>query len=117
MIWVMGKRIVNTPSVEPVLKSRFLPRFSFRFLFLLTFICALVGAILQSAGAGYAVAISAVVSLSYFLVFFALCILLFLVLWSLSFLQRDKADEQNAGSPFAEGQLPPQILPPRNPTA
>ncbi len=112
-IWV--SRNLSTPSVEPILKSRVLPRFSFRFLFAITFACALIGAMVQAAYGGYIIAISLLVLLGSVLSFFALGFLVFLLLWIIAVL-RPPNDVAEPGSPFADGQLPPQILPPTDPT-
>ncbi|MDC0287852.1 hypothetical protein OAL01_00260 [Rubripirellula sp.] len=106
---------MSTPSVEPLLKSRVLPRFSFRFLFAITFACALVGAMVQAAYGGYVIAISLLVLLGSMLSFFVLGFLFFLTLWIMAGL-RPRGDVAEPGSPFADGQLPPQILPPTDPS-
>jgi hypothetical protein len=108
--------MVSTPSVEPLLKSRLLPRFSFRFLFALTLCFALLGVTIQAAYAGYVVAISVLAFIGFLVAFFAACILVFLVLWCLSGLRVRDDEAGTGGSPFADGQLPPQILPPSNPS-
>ena len=117
-VWLSscGIRMVSTPSVEPLLKSRLLPRFSFRFLFVLTLVFALLGVTVQAAYAGYAVAISVLAFIGFLAAFFAACVVVFLVLWCLSGLRVRGDDADTAGSPFADGQLPPQILPPSNPS-
>lgn len=104
---------MKTPSVEPVLKSRFLPRVSFRLLFALTTMAAIVAAVARAAGQGGALAVAAIVSIGFLLGVFALFATLFLISFSISSLwYRGDADALE-GSPFADGQLPPQILPPR----
>ena len=107
--------MVSTPSVEPLLKSRLLPRFSFRFLFALTLCVALLAVTFQAAYAGYAVAISVLAFIGFLVAFFAACVLVFLLLWCLLGLRRIDGEADSPGSPFSDGQLPPQILPPSNP--
>jgi hypothetical protein len=107
---------VNTPAVEPVLKSRLLPRFSFRFLFGVTFGFALLGATVQAAFAGFAVALGVLVFLGSLASFFVVGFLFYLVLWGLAGLRPRDDSVGNSGSPFADGQLPPQIMPPTNPS-
>lgn len=92
-----------------------LPRFSFRFLFAITFACALIGAVVQAAYGGFVIAISLVVLLGSVLSFFVVGILSFLVLWVIAGL-RPRNHVAEPGSPFADGQLPPQILPPTDPS-
>ncbi|MAI32567.1 MAG: hypothetical protein L7W43_16280 [Rubripirellula sp.] len=106
---------MNTPAVEPLLKSRLLPRFTFRFLFLVTFAGAVLGALVEAAFTGYTIAISLLVLLGSGLSFFVVGFLLFLVQWVMAGLQ-PRRDLVEAGSPFADGQLPPQILPPTDPS-
>ena len=92
-----------------------LPRFSFRFLFAITFACALVGAMVQAAFGGFVLAISLLVLFGSVLAFFVVGFLLFLVLWIMAAL-RPRDDVAEPGSPFADGQFPPQILPPTDPS-
>jgi hypothetical protein len=104
---------VKTPSVEPVLRSRLLPKVSFRLMLVLTTVSAGIAAVARVAGGGGALATSAVVALLFPLACFALFTLLFLIAWSISSLWYQQDADSLKGSPFAEGQLPPQILPPR----
>lgn len=106
---------MNTPSVEPLLKSRLLPRFSFRFLFLLTFGFALLGAATRSAVQGYALAMAVLAFIGFFVIFFFVSAAMFLLGWAIAVARTGSSQDTTQGSPFAEGQLPPQILPPRNP--
>ena len=110
-----GRRLVNTPSVEPVLKSRLLPRISFRFMFLLTLGFALLGAATRSAVEGYAFAIAVLAFIGCLVIFFVACMFVFVLTWAMSLPLRRSRENPTQGSPFADGQLPPQILPPRNP--
>jgi hypothetical protein len=104
---------LKTPSVEPVLRSRLLPRVSFRLLLALTALAAVIAALARAAGAGVALAHAAMAGLLFVAVCMGLFTLLFLVAWSISRLWFEGESEALHGSPFAEGQLPPQILPPR----
>jgi len=101
-------------SVQPVLPSRLLPRVSFRFMLVLTFLTALFYAVARAAGDGGAVAFAIVAAVLFPAACFAVFCILFLFTWAISSLwYRDDSAEALKGSPFAEGQLPPQILPPR----
>jgi hypothetical protein len=90
-----------------------MPRVSFRLLFALTTLAAVIAAIARMAGEGGALANAAMISLGFVMACFLLFMLLFLISWSVSSLWYDREPDVVEGSPFAEGQLPPQILPPR----
>lgn len=104
---------VKTPSVEPVLRSRLLPRVSFRFMFLLMTLAAVIAAVARLAGEGGALAYAVVVGIGYLAVGFLAFVLLFLINWVISSLWYRESADLHQGNPFADGQLPPQILPPR----
>lgn len=104
---------MKTPSVEPVLTSRLLPRVSFRLLLALVTISALIAAIARAAGQGVALAYAFSIGLGFLAVVFLLFVLLFLISRSFTSLWYKGDADVLEGSPFAEGQLPPQILPPR----
>jgi hypothetical protein len=104
---------VKTPSVEPVLTSRLLPKVSFRLLFALTTMSAVIAAVARSAGQGGALANALLVGVGFLAVGFLLFFLLFLISFAVTSLWYDGDADTLDGSPFAEGQLPPQILPPR----
>jgi hypothetical protein len=104
---------VKTPSVEPVLRSRLLPRISFRLVLALMTFSAVIAAVAKAAGGGAAAAWAALVGLGFLVVCFLLFVALFFLLWMISSLWYEGGSETPKGSPFAEGQLPPQILPPR----
>lgn len=107
--------MVKTPSVEPVVKSRLLPRISSRWLFVLTTLAAIIAAVARAAGEGGALAYSLMAALTFIAICFAAFVLLFVFARGVSLLWYDAPPELHDGSPFAEGQLPPQILPPRDP--
>jgi hypothetical protein len=104
---------VNTPSVEPVLRSRMLPRVSFRFVFFITALAAVIAAVAKAAGGGLAAARALLIGGGFLFICFLLFVLLFLICWSISSLWYQGESDTVKGSPFADGQLPPQILPPR----
>ena len=110
---------MNTPVVEPVEPSRLLPRVTFRTLFAITTLGALLAALGRVAGFGTAgntraIAVGLLVAVG----FLAACLMVFatfyLVAWLISLMWYRATEMPNEGSPFAEDQLPPQILPPRN---
>lgn len=104
---------VKTPSVEPVLRSRLLPRVSFRLVLALTTLSAVLAAVAKAAGGGVAAAWAAVVAAGFLAVSLLMFVALFLFCWAISSLWYDGQTDAGHGSPFADGQLPPQILPPR----
>ena len=95
------------------MRSRMLPRISSRVFFMLTALAALIAAVARAAGSGGAVAFALIVGLGFAAACFALFALLFLIAWGISSLRAPEDPDALEGSPFAEGQLPPQILPPR----
>jgi hypothetical protein len=104
---------VKSPSVEPVLGSRLLPKVSFRLLLVLMTLAALIAAVGRAAGDGGAVARAAVAGLVFPAACLGLFVVLFLVAWAVGCLWYEAGDERLKGSPFAAGQLPPQLIPPR----
>ena len=104
---------MKTPSVEPVLRSRLLPRVSFRLVLALMTLSAVIAAVAKAAGGGAAAAWAAIVAVGFLVVCFLLFVALFLFCWAISSLWYDGEPDAGQGSPFADGQLPPQILPPR----
>ena len=107
--------MVKTPSVEPVLKSRLLPRISSRWLFVITAVAAVIAATARAAGAGATLAYAVMAGLGFFVACFLAFGSLFIVARAVSLLWYRPAPELHDGSPFADGQLPPQILPPQDP--
>ena len=111
--------ILSTPPVEPIQRSRLLPRVTFRMMFAVTTIGAILAATARVAGIGspgnaQAVAKGVLVAIGFLAVCLAAFALFFLIAWLVSILWYRPADELVEGSPFAEDQLPPQILPPRD---
>jgi len=104
---------VKTPSVEPVLRSRLLPRVSFRFMLVMMTLAAVIAAVARVAGEGGALAYAVVVGVLFLAACFSVFVLLFLFSWSISSLWYRETSDVHQGNPFADGQLPPQLLPPR----
>ena len=101
------------PKLQPVLPSKMLPRITLGFLFGLTTAGALIAAVARSAEKGVDLAIAALAVVGFFAACFAVFVLLFLVCRMIALLKGDVVSDANQGSPFSDGQLPPQILPPR----
>ncbi len=74
---------------------------------------AVIAALARAAGGGAATAWAAMVALGFLAGSFVLFVALFLFCWAISSLWYEGESDTGHGSPFADGQLPPQILPPR----
>ena len=152
----------KSPAVEPVVRSRLLPRISFQSMLILMGISAIVMAVAQSANQGGRYASAAAAAFGFLLLALAFMAAIFLVAWSaagsrkimglifvlyvlamapfafsgtkmgllnspatlacgsilglfLVLFPAPKRKEEEISSPFAADQLPPQILPPRDP--
>jgi hypothetical protein len=80
---------------------------------------AFLAAIGRVAGVGtpgnaQAMATGVLASVGFLVVCIVAFAIFFLIAWSVSILWYRPADEMVKGSPFADDQLPPQILPPRD---
>ena len=84
-------------------------------LFVLTVVGALFFALARAAGEGTAFAVAVQAAIAFPLFCLALGAVLFLFAWVVARTAIRGPDESNEGSPFAEDQLPPQLLPPREP--
>jgi len=82
---------------------------------LVTTLAAFLAALARIAGGGTSYAIGVLVALAVIAVCFLCFALLFLFAWSVASLWYRSDDQNRAGSPFAADELPPQILPPREP--
>ncbi|MBB3205146.1 hypothetical protein FHS27_000913 [Rhodopirellula rubra] len=106
---------VHPSSMQPIVRSRVLPRVSFRAMMVWTVIAAVIAAVARAAGDGatFAKAVTAaVVSIAFF---FLLAGFAFLMSWATAKLVIGKFDNSREGNPFAKDQLPPQLLKPREP--
>ncbi|MCC9656801.1 hypothetical protein [Rhodopirellula halodulae] len=105
--------ITPTPSIQPVIRSRVLPRISFRMMMLLTAMAAVLAAVTRAAGNGAIFAKAVLAFVGVLAVFTAMAALAFLVSWSVARMTIGRVDQSRQGSPFAKDQLPPQLLKPR----
>ncbi len=151
--------MTKAPSVEPIVRSRLLPRISFRTMLVLTTFSAVIAAIARAADNGGELAASVMTALAFPTSCFAAFAVLFLFAWSVAVIRKQsgyaalalaavlsavnlaglslpyltgwflpgllaglglilllvpvRESDDLVGNPFAEGQLPPQILPPR----
>ncbi|TWU67486.1 hypothetical protein [Crateriforma conspicua] len=101
-------------SFQPIQRSRLVPQISIRWLFAATLVGAILYAIARQAGEGVAIAIAFMSVAGYLAAFFATLGLFFLIAWSFAVFFRREDPDALVGSPFADGQLPPQWLPPRD---
>jgi len=101
--------------MQPIVRSRVLPRVSFRAAMGWTVIAALIAAVARAAGDGATFAKAVIVALALLGVFFLLASLAFLMSWATAKLVIGKFDNAREGNPFAKDQLPPQLLKPREP--
>ena len=107
---------MKTPSVEPAQRGRLLPRISFRAALSVVTLCAVIAWCVRQAAAGEVIAGAVVAMLGCVAICFALYIAMFVFAWVPAYLGRDRWADVQRGNPFADGQLPPQILPPRSPS-
>lgn len=107
--------MVKTPSVEPVLQSRLLPKISTRWLFVTTAMAAVIGAVARAAGEGATFAYAVLAGVGFLVAAFLAFAFVFLIARAASVIWYRPEPEQHEGSPFSDGQLPPQILPPQEP--
>ncbi|WP_461505875.1 hypothetical protein [Rhodopirellula baltica] len=105
--------ITPTPSIQPVIRSRVLPRVSFRMMMAITALAAILAAITRAAGNGAVFAKAALAVVGVFVLFFAMAACAFLVSWLVARLTIGRVDQSRQGSPFARDELPPQLLQPR----
>lgn len=104
-----------TPSVTSIERSRALPKLSFRVLLIVVTMAALVAFAGRMANAGSPLALSLIFVVGLVAGLFALFALLFLIAWVPAIIGRDRWEDVKHGNPFAADQLPPQVLPPREP--
>ncbi len=94
-----------------------MPQISFRMAFAFTAMIAVLFALARAAESGTAFAIALLVMVGFLLLLFGIFAVVFLAGWLMSMLiTGGKVNDSHQGSPFAADQLPPQQLPPRDPT-
>lgn len=102
-------------SVQPRLRGSVLPQYSFRTVVVAMTLLALAAFVYRQASLGAAWAEALVVAAVFLLACFALYASLFLLAWIPALIGWDRWEDVGKGNPFAEGQLPPQLLPPSEP--
>jgi hypothetical protein len=104
-----------TASVSEKEISRVLPRMSFRLMLTVVTIAAGIAFTFRQASAGSSLAAAIIYSLLAVALSFALFAVLFLIAWIPAVIGKDRFEDVNRGNPFSNDQLPPQVLPPRDP--
>lgn len=101
--------------MDPIVRSRVLPRVSFRAVMGLTLIAAIIAAVARTAGGGATFAKAFIVALIFLTLFFFLASVAFVLSWVTARMMIGRFDNNREGNPFAKDQLPPQLLKPREP--
>lgn len=99
-------------SVPPRAPTRVLPQYSFRTAAATVTLLALAAFVYRQAARGNTLAEAIVFAAAVILACFACYAVLFLIAWIPALIGRDTWEDVGRGSPFAAGQLPPQVLPP-----
>lgn len=102
-------------SMDPIVRSRVMPRISFRTMMGVTVVAAVIAAIARAAGDGATLARAIVVALLLLAFFFTLASVAFVLAWMTARLTIGRFDNAREGNPFAKDQMPPQLLKPREP--
>jgi len=103
----------ETPaSVQPPVRSRLLPQYSFRTVMIGTTALALAAFVYRQSTLGAIWAEALVFASAVMVCCFVGFALLFLIAWIPALVGRDAWEDVAQGNPFADGQLPPQLLPP-----
>lgn len=105
----------TTPSAEPPVRGGLLPQYSFRTVVIGMTLLALAAFVGRQAALGASWAGALVAGAAFLVGCFALYACLFLLAWIPALVGRDQWDDVSKGNPFADGQLPPQLLPPSEP--
>lgn len=104
-----------TPSVTPIQQSRLMPRLSFRVLLGVVTGSAGLAMVARLAFLGSPFALSIGFALGCLALTFAIFAVLFLIAWVPAVIGQDPYEDVHKGNPFSADQLPPQVLPPRDP--
>ena len=99
----------------PMQRSRALPRLSFRVVLGVVTLTAFVAFTVRQSWAGSPLATAILYSLATVALCFAAFGVLFLIAWIPAVIGRDGLEDVHRGNPFSLDQLPPQLLPPRDP--
>jgi len=104
----------DTPpaSVQPRTRGSVLPQYSFRTVLIGITLLALAAFGYRQATLGAVWAEALTFTAAVLVALFAGFAILFLIAWIPALIGRDRWEDVSKGNPFANGQLPPQILPP-----
>lgn len=98
-------------------ESRLLPQYSFRTMAVGLTTLALAAFTYRQSSRGSIWAEALVFATATIGICFFAYAVLFLIAWLPALLVREPAEDIGLGNPFTEAQLPPQVLPPRDPVA
>jgi hypothetical protein len=98
-------------------ESRLLPQYSFRSMAVGMTTLALAAFAYRQSSRGSIWAESLVFATATIGICFLAYAVLFLIAWVPALLVREPSEDIGLGNPFADAQLPPQVLPPRDPVA
>jgi hypothetical protein len=101
-------------SVLPRLQSKLLPQYSFRVVVIGMTLLAVAAFVFRQSMLGSVWAQALVFASSVILCCFIAFVVLFLLAWVPALIGRDSWQDVSHGNPFADGQLPPQLLPPND---
>lgn len=104
-----------TPSVTLKERSRALPRLSFQFALIVVTLTATGALAFRNAQQGSAIAGAVTYALVSIGLSFGLFATLFLIAWIPATIGQDRQEDIHKGNPFSGNQMPPQLLPPRDP--
>lgn len=99
-------------SFEEDLPQPFLPRVRMIWLFVAITVVAIALGIVQAADQGQALAAALVSTGAFLFLFAAFSGASFLVSYSLGFVEKNLGDSRVTSSPFVDGRLPEQLIPP-----
>ena len=105
----------STPSVTLKQRSRALPRLSFQFSLIVVTLTATGALAFRNAQQGSAIAGAVIYVLVSIGLSFGLFAILFLIAWIPATIGQDRLEDVHKGNPFSGNQMPPQLLPPRDP--
>lgn len=99
-------------TIEAETPQPFLPRVRMVWFFVVVTIVALALGIVQAADQGQAFAAATVAMVGFVFIFGLFSAICFAFTYGFGFLEKNLVSSQSTGNPFADGQLPEQVIPP-----